>query len=280
MHLDSQYFLEQFTPSCKMLSDNEFKYLLAELGRPWKGFRKVRKGVMKRIRRHMRNLDCLSVDSYLTKLRDDPEEYKICQDCLRVTISRFFRDRHLWKTLKEAVLPDLLKLSPDKVRVWSAGCACGEEPYSLAMLGDELSFSTVMEIVATDADASCLARARAGRYGKSSLREITPEQLKRYFNKTQGRDEYTIGAQIQDRVVWQQRNLFESPPQGEFHLIFLRNSLLTYHYEPLLSQTLRQILSVLIPGGYFTVGSHEKLPAEFIELTRTKFHPCVYQKNR
>ncbi len=263
-----------------MLSDSDFKYLLAELGRPWKGFRKVRKGVMKRIRRHMRNLDCHSVDSYLAKLRDDPEEYKICQDCLQVTISRFFRDKHLWKVLKEMILPDLLRLSPEQLRVWSAGCACGEEPYSLAILWDELSASADMEIIATDANAKCLARARAGSFQKSSLREMTPEQVQEYFFVNIGRREYTISAHLQEKIVWQHLNLLDLPTEGEFHLVFLRNSLLTYYYDPLLSQALQQILSVLVPGGYFIVGSHEKLSSEFVEFSRTKFHPCIYQKNR
>ena len=78
-----------------MLSDTEFRSLLEHLNRPWAGYRKVRKGVKQRVRRHMQNLACSTVEQYLVQLARQPAEMAACEECLRVTISRFFRDRLL-----------------------------------------------------------------------------------------------------------------------------------------------------------------------------------------
>ena len=110
-----------------MLSDTEFKVILNYFNRSWKGYRKVRKGVKKKIRRHMQVLDCSNIEDYLTVIASDQDQKKITESCLLVTISRFFRDRQLWECMAEIILPKLVRSFPDRIRVWSVGCACGEE---------------------------------------------------------------------------------------------------------------------------------------------------------
>ncbi len=260
------------------MNDNDLKKLLHEFNRPWKGYRKVRKGVMKRIKRHMRNLGCTTLTSYLTVLEENREEYAICQACLRVTISRFFRDKQLWSRLDTEILPLLLDRFPGKLELWSAGCASGEEAYSLAMLLGEVDTERDIKIIATDADNRCLERARIGIYGESSLREMSQEQIQEYFSYDQSQDEYTITPLLQDKVVWLYHNLFDPPPKSGFHLILLRNNLLTYYCEPLLSQVLDKVTGALLPGGYLIIGSHETLPPGCADLLPWERHPCVYEK--
>ncbi len=263
-----------------MLNDTDFKYLLDELHRPWRGYRKVRKGVMKRIRRHMRSLECTTVKSYLDVLYKNPGEWITCQACLRVTISRFFRDRQLWNCLKEKVLPDLLQFNPEHLRIWSTGCACGEEAYSMAILWYELNAATALDLLATDDDLNCLDRARTGCYSQSSLRELSPVQVQGNFAINQAGDEFCINAHLKNNITWSQHNFLQSPPESDFHLIFLRNNLLTYYLEPHLSDSLQNILKVIVPGCYLVIGSHERLPVGLSTIEPTEYHPCVFRKKR
>ena len=166
-----------------MLSDTEFRNLLEHLNRPWAGFRKVRKGVKKRIRRHMQEMGCSTIEQYIVQLAQQPGAKAGCEQCLRVTISRFFRDRQLWQTLAARILPDLAERFAPPIRIWSAGCACGEEPYSLAMAWDGLAHPPTLDLLATDAGGICLARAREGTYGRNSLKEVPDELRERYFRK-------------------------------------------------------------------------------------------------
>jgi chemotaxis protein methyltransferase CheR len=165
-----------------MLSDTEFRELLHHLDRPWAGYRRVRKRVKKRVRRHMATMGGSTIDAYLLALDRLSGAREACEQCLQVTISRFFRDRELWQTLRERILPELVEQFPAPIRIWSAGCACGEEPYSLAMLWEELGRPTQLDLLATDANSACLAHARAGVYSLSSLKRMPEKIRERYFH--------------------------------------------------------------------------------------------------
>jgi len=109
------------------MDDLQFQELLQYLGLSWRGYRKVRKGVKKRIRRHMHLLGCHDVSEYLAELEKDDDVKKQCELMMTVSISRFFRDQMLWQVLENEILPGLIQVYKEKLLVWSAGCACGEE---------------------------------------------------------------------------------------------------------------------------------------------------------
>ena len=111
------------------MDDIQFKLLLDRLGYSWAGYRKVRKGVKKRIRRHMRRLGCRDIIAYLNLLQVQSDSRQECELLMTVPISRFFRDRRLWLMLENRWLPDILAGNHSQIAVWSAGCACGEEVY-------------------------------------------------------------------------------------------------------------------------------------------------------
>ena len=169
-----------------MLDDNAFRLLLKHFDRPWAGYRKVRKGVKKRLRHHMQSLGCKTIEAYLVKLQELPDERQVCEQCLLVTISRFFRDRELWRDLKARLLPSLVEICDAPLRIWSAGCACGEEPYSLAMVLASLDGAPPATLLATDIQTICLDRAREGIYNPGSLKEVPDELLQVYFDRLQG----------------------------------------------------------------------------------------------
>ena len=261
-----------------MLGDNEFRYLLDHLDRPWTGYRKVRKGVKKRLRHHMQSLGCKSVEAYLRKLQELPDERQLCEHYLLVTISRFFRDRELWHDLKIRLLPCLFEIFSPPVRIWSAGCACGEEPYSLAMILKDLHDPPAVTLLATDIQSVCLDRARQGIYNRSSLKELPGQMRQAYFDSLPGGRGFRIRRDRLPPVRWQRRHLLDSPPAGLFHLIMLRNNLLTYYQGPRLGSAFDRILGVLAPGGYLVVGSHEKPPRSRFRLQRDERCPWVYRR--
>jgi chemotaxis protein methyltransferase CheR len=264
-----------------MLSDDEFRRLLKHLDRPWDGFRKVRKGVKKRVRRHMQTLECTGIDAYLDLLKRSQEASAECQRCLMVTISRFFRDRMLWDHLQARVLPGLIKRFPDRLTAWSAGCANGEEPYTLAMIWERLDATLpsapILEILATDVEPSCILRAKAGLYPRSSFREMPEDLRNRWFHKLRGGRWWQIDAYLRERVNLRVHQLLEGPPARHFQLILLRNNLLTYYQGPAMVAAMEQITATLPKGGVLIVGSHEHPPSLHVPLTRDPECPWLYR---
>lgn len=261
-----------------MLSDTEFRLLLEHLDRPWAGYRKVRKGVKKRVRRHMADLGCSTIEQYLRVLTRRPGARAACEQCLRVTISRFFRDRQLWQTLAERILPDLVNRFAPPIRTWSAGCACGEEPYSLAMVWVELGRPAALDLVATDTGADCLARARTGVFGRSSLKHLPDRLRDRYFCPQKSGRQYLIRRHRLPSIRWQQHDLLGPPfEDGTFHLILLRNCLLTYYQGPGLLAAAARVMAALSPGGYLVTGTHETPPVGAFRLNREPDCPWIYR---
>ena len=261
-----------------MLSDSELRILLDRLDRPWTGYRKVRRGVKKRLRRHMQVLGCSTVEQYIEQLYRAPAEMAACQECLRVTISRFFRDRQLWRVLQRQILPGLANMFPFPIRIWSAGCACGEEPNGLAIVCTEMAPTAAVYLLATDASSQCLDRARQGVYTRSSLKELPDRLRKRYFASRKGGRQFKIQSHLLPPIHWRQHDLLDSPPEPDpFHLILLRNNLLTYYRGSILQAAFARIAGSLSPGGCLVIGSHECLPSGNLSLAKDKTSPWIYR---
>jgi chemotaxis methyl-accepting protein methylase len=260
-----------------MLSDDEFRQLLDCLDRPWSGYRKVRKGVKKRLRRHMKALACSSVRDYLHMLERNPVLRQQCEALLAITISRFFRDRRLWDYLQSEVLPKLAARFGRPLAAWSAGCANGEEPYSLSMVATaEIGSTTsVVRILATDANPDCLHHAQRGRYPFSSLKEM-PEAFKHRWFEPVGRRLWQIDGSLGTSIRWKVHQLLAEPPREDFHIILLRNNLLTYYQGQQLQMAFDRIVGRLTSGGVLVIGSHERLPATYHYLGRDANCPWVY----
>lgn len=261
-----------------MLSDNEFRILLDQLDRPWAGYRKVRKGVKKRLRRHMLELGCVSLGPYLDRLIRDPKARAACENCLRVTISRFFRDRQLWHTLRSRILTDLVQRFPPPIRIWSAGCASGEEAYSLAMTWNELGRPSRLDLLATDTGSICLERARAGVYTRTSLNEVPGEIREKYFDPRKGARQFLIRSKRLPPIRWRHHDLLAPVPENDpFHMILLRNNLLTYYQGPEQRDAFARIAACLAPAGFMVTGAHERPPESDATLIRDDHCPWVYR---
>ena len=266
-----------------MLDDQEFRQLLHHLGLSWKGYRRVRKGVKKRVRRHMRLLGCQDVGGYLLEVDENEEVRQECERLMTVPISRFFRDRRLWEILKNEILPALIVEHRGELRVWSAGCASGEEVYSLKILWDGLTGSVLplreLKIAATDINPICIERARAGVYPLTSLKELPEPVRSSYFDAQGGKDLYAVKPSLKNGIIWLRHNLFSDPPPGShFHIIFLRNNLLTYYQDDLKRPAVENLLNCVSKEGFLIIGSHEKLPFAGHDLVPFGSLSYVYKK--
>jgi chemotaxis protein methyltransferase CheR len=244
------------------------QWALPRLHLQWRGFRKVHGQVCKRLKRHLHELQLSDIAAYRTYLEGHPQEWPLLDGLCRITISRFFRDRAVFTFLEQKVLPELaahaLSQSQKTLRVWSIGCASGEEPYSLALLW-QLGLSTrfpdlSIRILATDTDLRLLTRARQACYPWTSLRELPSQWLDQAFTEMGGR--YCLNPRYQENVIFECHDVRRSLPPESFHLILCRNLVLSYFDLDLQCTVLKGLHDILLPGGVLVVGSHEKLPAD------------------
>ena len=224
----------------------------------------------------MDSLGCSSIEEYLDVLEQNRAEQETLLFVLRITISRFFRDRKLWTSLTDSVFPSLIE-QYDPLKIWCAGCSCGEEVYSLTILHqNHWAACSSIKILATDANDVCLERAQNGIYQKSSLRELEPTLLSTCFLPSGKRNEFAIKQTFKKGITWKHHDFFSGLPDRDFHAVFLRNNLLTYHSPRVQSIVLEKILQSLLPGGFLVIGSHEILPPQPFNLVPTSCD-MIYQ---
>lgn len=265
-----------------MLDDREFREILGKLNRSFEGYRRVRKGVKKRLRRHIQACQCKTVSDYLKLLEEDRDVRRQCEELLLVTISRFFRDRPLWDRLETRLLSTLLSAHQDPFSVWSAGCSCGEEAYSFRILWHRMKKPSDrlprLYLLGTDANSASLERAKEGEYPASSLREVSQAVRKACFQSRKGGKRFRLLSEIKAGVTWRQHQLLDAPPGKKFQIIFLRNNLLTYYVDSLRIPALKAILTTLTPNGLLVIGAKEALPGDTPDLVPDKAIPYLFRK--
>lgn len=231
-------------------------------GLVWRKYR--RRSARHRVERRIRELGLDSFAAYLDRLRADPTERSGLADLMRVTVSRFFREREQWRTLAETVLPELLtgKTAAEPLRAWSAGCCAGEEPYTLAMVWLEriapFQPERAIEVIASDIDAASLERAGAARYGESSLREVPPETRARFFARERGL--WSVADEVKRLVRLECRNVMNDPLPAGMDLVLCRYLVFTYYRGERLLAATHRLWEALRPGGVLMVGRKEQIP--------------------
>ncbi len=229
----------------------------------WPGFRKVRRQVRKRISGRLQELQLTGLNQYRDYLVTHDDEWNRLRALCRITISRFFRDRGTFQYLRRIVWPALIQSAAPRseMKFWSAGCASGEEPYSVAMVClndgpplDEMGLS----ILATDADANLLRRAKTARYPASSLRDV-PDELRTKYFEPRG-DEFQLMPCVQNWVQFKQQDLLQQLPDLSFDMILCRYLAFTYFDDALQRRMAHEFAKRLHSGGWLVLGKHESLP--------------------
>lgn len=262
------------------------QWVLPKLHLRWAGFRKVRRQVCKRIERRVRALELGDVAAYRRYLETHPAEWQMLDGLCRITISRFFRDRQVFACLETEVLPALAVRSAARgrgmLRMWSAGCASGEEPYSLALLWHlvlKARFPAVtIRILATDTDTAVLERARRACYAAASLRELPAGWRDLAFKQVN--ETYCLKPKYRAGVDVVCHDVRTPAPDGPFDLILCRNLAFTYFDLEQQQAVLSRLWNVLVPGGALVIGAHETLPEHTLELTRWAAKSGIFVKGK
>lgn len=266
------------------------QWALPRLDKRWPGFRKVRGQVCKRIDRRLAELELTGgIDAYRDYLARYPDEWDVLDSFCRITISRFYRDRGVFEVLEARVLPTLVtqirSRNGDTLRVWSAGCASGEEPYTLRILWEqtlaEIHPDVRLRIVATDAQDHMLERARRACYPPGTLNHLPDAWRTAAFEQRSpdGDDEYCLRGAYRTGITFRQQDLRTTMPDGPFALILCRNLAFTYFAEPLQRNVLDGLRERLVPGGVLILGKHEQLPDEH-GFTVVDEHRHIYRRMR
>ena len=263
--------------------DALLKWAMPRLGLRWAGFCRVKRQVQRRVGLRVRELRLPSVRAYADYLERTPSEWAVLESYCAITISRFYRDRDVFECIARDVLPAVARTRGpgDTLRVWSAGCASGEEPYSIALLW-HLQLAAAfpdreLRVLATDRNPALLERAARACYRRSSLRELPSEWIERAFTK-EGADRFCLVSELRQYVVFEAQDLRRVKSAEVFDVILCRN--LAFSYFELSEQRaiLRQLLARLPASGYLVLGLREHLPDEVAELRRVPGSEYVYQR--
>ncbi len=244
------------------------QWALPRLQMRWAGFRKIRTRVCKRIQRHINRLQLTTVQEYETYLQDHPEEWHKLDELCQVTISRFYRDKMVFAYLAETVLPALcqqaLQQGRRELRVWTAGCASGEEPYTLMLVWGfclhQQFPQLALHVLATDTKNDLLRRAKEACYPFSSVRNLPVAWREAAFSKTNAT--YCLQPDHQQGVIFQCHDIRQPVPASDFDLILCRNLAFTYYDQALQKRIAQQLIDALLPAGALVLGIHEVLPGD------------------
>ena len=222
---------------------------------------------------------------FLTSGRQKEQELLDMMDILTVNETYFFRESHQLRTFSDEIIPELIrsrpKMGPQSLRIWSAGCSTGEEPYSIAMLLHDIPElkGWKIEIVGTDISPRVIGLARQGLFGQSSFRETDEYYRKRFFEK-QG-DDFRISDNLRRCVSFSQLNLFDGERillLGRMDLIFCRNVIIYFDLSAQ-KKVVESFHRLLCEGGFLFLGHSEslmKISSDFI--LRHFSNDMIYQK--
>lgn len=194
-------------------------------------------------------------NDYYLAIHNDKQLLDEFLDRMTINVSEFYRNSQRWDVLDKKIFPMLLSANK-KLKIWSAACSTGEEPYSLAMVLSSHSPLKDISILATDLDSGVLERARVGLYSERSLKEVPKVILNKYFiNEGQ---HYQVKDEIKKTVQFKQQNLLNDPYGTGFDLIVCRNVMI-YFTEEAKDQIYQGFSKALRPGGVLFVGSTEQI---------------------
>ncbi len=236
------------------------QFLKEKRGLDFTGYKRA--SVARRVARRLQAAEVAGLSTYMDRLEVDPEEFVHLLNTILINVTSFFRDTQAWEFLQEQVVPQIIAAKEPyaPIRVWSAGCASGEEAYSLAIvlaeaLGEE-AFRERVKIYATDIDEEALGQARRATYSARALEPVSEELRAKYFRLVNG--QFTFNPELRRAVIFGRHNLLVDAPISNLDLLVSRNTLMYFNAE---SQ--RRVLSLfhfaLNNTGYLFLGKAEML---------------------
>lgn len=209
----------------------------------------------RRLRSLMQRLSVDSYAAYARLIERDADKLHEFREFITINVSEFFRNPEKFVELRQLILPDMLRRSP-KLKIFSAGCSNGSEPYTLAIILDELTPGKRHDILAVDIDEHQLSVARAGVYAASDLKNASPQQLTRYFNAAGSG--FRVKDELKSRIRFERGDLLADRFEDGFDLIVCRNVVI-YFTDAAKSSLYAKFHTALRPGGVLFVGGTESI---------------------
>lgn len=213
-------------------------------------------------------------DNYISALKADNRMFEEFVNYLTINVSEFYRNTDQWEILDKEIFPELIQRFGKNLKIWSAACSTGDEPYSLVMaLSRHLPLNQI-KIYATDLDKQVIAKAKAGLYAEKSVANV-PEDLKKKFFTKIG-PSYQISEEVKARVEFKEHNLLKDTYQSDYHLIVCRNVLI-YFTEEAKDEVFRKFQKSIRSGGFLFIGSTEQI-INYKEIGYERRNSFFYEK--
>ncbi|BBW90067.1 chemotaxis protein methyltransferase 3 [Pseudoalteromonas sp. PS1M3] len=225
-----------------------------------------REMVYSRLARRIRALKLNDFKAYLAYLdTHKDQEFDAFINAITTNLTSFFREVHHFEFIKSELIPNLIKANKDtkRVRIWSAGCSTGEEPYSLAMtLNNAFPSNWDVKILATDLDSNVLEKAQKGVYTAANVNGLDATHLKRWFLKSKDGEHYKVKDTLRERISFKRLNLLQDwPMKGPFDLILCRNVVIYFDKETK-DHLFKRYANILSDHGYLFLGHSESMGKE------------------
>ena len=237
--------------------------------------------LVRRINVRMKMLNITNISEYADLLYSDPDEIGSLYDSLSINVTKFYRDKQVWQVFASKVIPNLLNLVKpnDTIRIWSCGCASGEEPYGLAIMFSEALKNTKLnfKILATDINSHAIREARNGNYTSDNLKNLDDILITKYFKKIAS-DHYQVTNEIKDLISFNLGDI-TTFPASYIDVIFCRN-LLIYYGKDAQDLIFKKCFNVLKPNRFLVLGMDETLWGHKLQNSFIPFSPTnrIYQK--
>lgn len=213
-------------------------------------------------------------DDYVAAIKTNHALMEEFVNYLTINVSEFYRNPEQWKVLESEILPALIKSGGRNLKIWSAACSTGDEPYSLAMVLSKFMPLSNISILATDIDKQVLEKAKLGLYAEKSLSGLPKEYVSKYFTKVAS--SYQISNEIKKCVQFKQHNLLKDTYPTGYDLILCRNVLI-YFTEEAKDAVFRKFADSLVKGGLLFIGSSEQI-INHKEIGFARKNAFFYQK--
>lgn len=209
----------------------------------------------RRINNLMRSVNAGSYEEYIQILRENKEHCLKFLNHITINVSEFFRNPQQWDVLKDKIIPDFL-LGAKSLRIWSAGCSTGEEPYTLAILLSEYFPNLDFQILASDLDNQVLEKAQMGFYSDKALVNLPKHLVSKYF--TGSAEIFQVKASLKQKIKFVHHNLLKDPFGSNYDMILCRNVVI-YFTEETKNKLYLHFHAALRPGGVLFIGSTEQI---------------------
>ncbi len=213
-------------------------------------------------------------EDYAAALKTNKELYEEFMNYFTINVSEFYRNPDQWEMMDKEVIPELIKKFGTNLKIWSAACSTGDEPYSLVMALSRHIPLNQIRIYATDIDKQVIEKAKAGLYAPKSIASVPDDFKKKYFTDVGGA--FQISDEIKSRVTFKEHNLILNDYQRDFNFIVCRNVLI-YFTEEAKEDVFRKFYTSLKPGGVLFIGSTEQI-TEYKEMGYLRKSSFYYEK--